>query len=651
MSKLPAVQADLLPRGASPWAADPAASEASPPAPAGPAVVPADDLTLFQPWLLAIRQERQSAQALAPALTARLVAAYIDRYLLTPETPPRASLESALRAQQPELIRHLSAWMRRRPIPPLQDALWQGLFQWLYPHLQALAAPPAAATGARAVPDVGPPSACPLEAVLALLRQEPPDWLDPLCQALDLPQRTHEELQKLLRLRPIRRHKDPPHPESPLFVHQAVTPVATGSPMLSSTQALLRPDLWQPLGDNVPTYRRDFSQERRIEHYITTSDPKSRTVEALAGDAAWQIVQQFGLATAFLHLVFAAYATAQAEPWRGPFELQGSDLLVTLGLDKRTDIPRADKLREVVRQARLLDALGVWVVWRERNNDRSVQMSRMWDVAVKVTGPEAPGEQVTPTEVILTVRPGLWTAQFLNGAGAQAGTALRQFGYLAQQTLRIDPYHQELAAKLAVYLTLMSRLRSTYQVQHLLEALEPAAVLQAAAADRRRRYELKQHWDEALLTLHAQGWQLVFDDTTYPLVLRPSWALPADTPAHLRQLPTDYWRLFLAGTLTFLPPEPIPRLLAAVGATDRPPSQAAPPPVPLALPPRLPPLTGSAARAGRRAKGWSQQELARQLGKSQQWVALIEQDKRTIQPQDQATLRTLLPLEPESPAS
>jgi transcriptional regulator with XRE-family HTH domain len=69
----------------------------------------------------------------------------------------------------------------------------------------------------------------------------------------------------------------------------------------------------------------------------------------------------------------------------------------------------------------------------------------------------------------------------------------------------------------------------------------------------------------------------------------------------------------------------------------------------LALPPRLPRLTGSEVREGRRAKGWSQQELARQVGKSQSWVALVEQDKRSIPPQEQATLRTLLNLALEAP--
>ena len=167
MPEIPSVQADLLQPGSPPLAEDPAAAGASAvvapapaagqPAPSRPEAVPACDLALFQPWLLAIRQERRIAQALAPALTARLLAAYIDRYLLTPEAPSRASLESALGAQRPDLLRHLSAWMRRRPSPTLQDALWQGLSQWLHPRLQAwilqdLAATPGAEIGAALTP-------------------------------------------------------------------------------------------------------------------------------------------------------------------------------------------------------------------------------------------------------------------------------------------------------------------------------------------------------------------------------------------------------------------------------------------------------------------------------------------------------------------
>jgi hypothetical protein len=47
-----------------------------------------------------------------------------------------------------------------------------------------------------------------------------------------------------------------PHPELPLFQHQAVTAVATGGPMLSSAQALLRRDLWTKDGGKSTKVRK-----------------------------------------------------------------------------------------------------------------------------------------------------------------------------------------------------------------------------------------------------------------------------------------------------------------------------------------------------------------------------------------------------------
>ena len=121
MPETPPPQGDLFQRSVAPQ-----------PLPHGPEVSPAGDLALFQPWLHAIRQERIIAQALAPALTPMLLAAYIDRYLTTDEAPSREALESALAAQRPDLVRHLSAWLRRRPIPVLQEALWQGLYRHMH---------------------------------------------------------------------------------------------------------------------------------------------------------------------------------------------------------------------------------------------------------------------------------------------------------------------------------------------------------------------------------------------------------------------------------------------------------------------------------------------------------------------------------------
>ena len=407
--------------------------------------------------------------------------------------------------------------------------------------------------------------------------------------------------------------------------------------MLSSTQALLRRDLWTKNADGQPVYRRHFSQGRVIEHYITSADPTSQSPEALAEHAAWQIVEQFGIPTAYLHLVFAAHAALQPAPWEGRFRLRGSDLLKTLGMAKRTDVAKPDKLKEIAKQAELLGSVGVWVVWREGKRDLTVRASRMWDVALDVHG--QPGREAggaAPTDITLTVRPGLWTEKFLNRAGRDAGLALRHFGYLAQATLRINPYQEELAAKLAVYLTIMSRLRATYRVHTLLAAVEPASVLQQASSHRQQRYRFKRRWDEALLTLHEHRWQIDFDPLTYAVAIRPDWALPEELPPHLRHLPSGYFAQLLAATLTLTPPEPIPSLLAAGLAL---PTRAAPR-APVAR------LQGADIRQARLAKGWSQQHLAALVGKSQQWVAFIERGQRTLQPEDHTTMRTLLDLDP-----
>ena len=268
-----------------------------------------------QPWLQALRREHSIAQDVAQALTPTLVAAYIERFLFTDQAPGREVLETALAAQGPDLVRYLRTWLRRRPIPPRQEAVWQALYHWLQPRLlrwvtqgleatrgQAHLAALTPAAWAAAIQDYVRTTPCPLAQVAEIMRQETTALVQVLTQALDLSHCTHAEIQALLHLRPIQRAEDRPHPLSPLFLSRSLAPVATGSPMLSSAQALLRQDLWRPDGENVPPFRRLFSQERVIEHYVTKADPTSRTVEALAGEAAWQIVQQFGLPTAFLHI-------------------------------------------------------------------------------------------------------------------------------------------------------------------------------------------------------------------------------------------------------------------------------------------------------------------------------------------------------------
>lgn len=129
-----------------------------------------------------------------------------------------------------------------------------------------------------------------------------------------------------------------------------------------------------------------------------------------------------------------------------------------------------------------------------------------------------------PDELYIKVRPGICTEKFLNARDVSAKESLFQYGYLAKSTLQINPYRQRLASKPAIFLTIMSRIREDgrYEVQTLLERLEPKELLQAIRENRVRRVKLINQWDSALLTLKELGWEVGFDPVTYPESFRPA---------------------------------------------------------------------------------------------------------------------------------
>jgi len=449
---------------------------------------------------------------------------------------------------------------------------------------------------------------------------------------LQLRNKSPEQLEYLLGLDLPGGQTDLPIPEGPLFQGREIATIGTSAPILSAIQGLIRQDDWKNGEDDRPRFRKQFSQGRWVEHYILDADPFSQYPERLAQKAAWKIIRQFGLPAAYIHLILAAYAMEQQRPWLEVIRLKGSDLIKTLGQDRRTDLTKSQKLKEIAEQAQLVGSLGVWVVWSQGPLDLNVRTCRMWDVAVDLHGQlNLSGKVMEPNEITITVRPGLWTEKFLNREGQKEGTALRQFGYLAKETLKINPYQKPLAAKLAVWLTIMSRIRETFRVETLLRELEPKESLNKAHKDRNARYDLKRRWDAALSELHHLRWKIDFDPETYPAEIQPDWALEDSTRNNKRKLPRGYWRQLLNAKISIAQPEPIPQLIAAgiEKPREKPRVQTAQ-------------LSGDKVKKSRKAKGWSQRDLAAAMGKSAMWVSLIERERLKMRPKDQILLCEVL---------
>ncbi len=454
-----------------------------------------------------------------------------------------------------------------------------------------------------------------------------------IAERLDLPNLTLEDLEGILRLK--RDNENDPIPITESKLANAILPIPTFAALASAISAQIRKDKWGKDRDGIARFKHQAKGHPKnyIEHYISSPGD----IEILPWEQAEQIIDKFGFNTVKLHLIFAAHTMNQPVPWSGKFSLKASDVIKYLGWDKRTDLPVHQKLKEIAKAAFVLDCLLVKSVWVEGRNKKgeinaSTPTGRMWNVVVDPRGQlNIDGQVEKPKEVYITVQPGLIFHSFLNKAGSKLKEALYQFGYLAQDILRIDPYHDELALRLAIHLAMDSRIHVTgkYRVETLLKNLLPHTDIDKARSDKRKGYDLKQRWDNALKLLIKLKWQIQFDESY------PSWLQPGSKekkPSDARKMKIIEW--LLQGKITIRPPAPIPELLATKVKPK--------PKVHKQIQAITTGITSDQIRKARNAKGWSQRKLAGWLGISQSLVKMWEKGKRTPSPEMEAKLRQLL---------
>ena len=424
--------------------------------------------------------------------------------------------------------------------------------------------------------------------------------------------------------------------QSPLFKSQPFEPIPTAALMLSSINSQIKKEeSWQKNeeGIAVAQHRSQGNPQNYIEHYIST--PGDLTL--LPWNEAQQIIDKFGFNSAKLHLIFAAYAMRQERPWESLFILNASELIKEMGWDKRTDLPKHQKILEIAKTAFALDCLLVKAIWIEGINKKgginaSTPIGRMWNITIVPYGQmNLSGKIEEPDEINIIIQPGTWTRHFLNRSGEESREALYQFGFLAQEVLKIDPYHDEFALRLAIYLTLNSRFRldGDYTVQELLEIALPKTTIDKARLDFRRAYDLKQRWDVAIILLLKLGWQITFDSETYPNWLRPN---------SKEKKPKGYLNKLLNALLNVKPPASIPGLTASKAKTK---VKRLKPKAKDKAPQDIK-LTSSQVREARIAKGWSQAKLAGFLSVSQKLVSMIELGQHAISPRLVQEIRALL---------
>lgn len=480
-------------------------------------------------------------------------------------------------------------------------------------------------------------------------------------------------------LKRIRKPRKLPRTEPPLFSTQTIEMTATGAPVISATQAYYKRPEWEEYSPGKLYFQRRFGKGRYVEFYIMNQ--QEQQPEFITTQAEHEVQERYGVMAARLHAIFATYATRQNRPWEEPFCLRGSDLIKYLGLDRRKDMTKSQKLRAIADLAWVVGTLGAVVHWREGELDLCVtRKSPVWIIQYveEYFQPQLAQEENEDElcEVVIRAQPGAWAEKFLNREGEQQNKALYQFGYIHRGVFEISPNRQELAAVLTLYLTQNRRAHASckYRIRTLLEAVIAPQEIESVRQVRQYRSRFVQRFYDALELLTEIGFEIRFDDS-FPDALRPDWAnipdeidgidpteiAPAKTP-----LPNGYFDIWLDGIISITAPPDIEAVLADLEARkakkgrltgkrpgDSPAKRLAPaidvPVVATSVPTNQPVIrpedfTGLTVRKLRKGLSISQTELAQAVGKSQSWVRDLENKfgDRPVAPEYADALRQVL---------
>lgn len=428
--------------------------------------------------------------------------------------------------------------------------------------------------------------------------------------------------------------------------HLSLGSSSTVSPSLSANREWQVPELlaWRSwIGDSF------------IEHQIFDHSPETQRLELVPGKAAWEVLQQLGPEAAYLFLIFAAYASDADRAWQEQIRLTGSDLLRFYGWDKQDDLTPGGTLKRISSLVQMVCGLSVTIVECDSAQQHSSAMTgAIWVLeALEYIGSRSinQGDQASLQpeatdleELVIWVKPGRWTERFLANPEPTAIAALRQYGYMVKSTLQINPYRKRLAARLALFLLVMSRLQPSgrYRVGTLLAAIESPSLVEELHQNHSQRHQLLEQWDSALLTLTQLGWEIKFDPRTYPRSLQPTWSRTEGSPTHSQIRPKAWLSQWLNAHLAITPTTLIQHRLEVSktltvdhegfgdGLSDADANH-----VPEVIP-------GYALEIALAAKGWSKAKLAEQLHLNRSMVTHWINGTRVIQPHHRQQLWHLL---------
>ncbi|WP_008319442.1 helix-turn-helix domain-containing protein [Leptolyngbya sp. PCC 6406] len=432
--------------------------------------------------------------------------------------------------------------------------------------------------------------------------------------------------------------KERPRTNPDLFTEGGTVPVNSSLPLWEASNILTqrRHLPWVMDPDGKLCYTRDVNEGQGAIYFWVAENTEDEHPATLAGAAALAVIDNFDIRAACMHLIYAAHATQVERPWEEEIVIDDRQIEAYLGLQKRTDKSRKEKLALIEEIAKQPCKITTYISWPKQGRRKgfTVEEGRLWHIlGTRYHYQQDLFGNKELSGISFILKAGLWAKYFLSEDGSQDQNLSAQQSTLSKALLESVMsiwQHREGAARLMVWLLFKTQTakKQALSVQTLMEVAYGPAKVEAAKNDLQLRKKLANTWDEDLFTLHDRGWKLHFDPALYPPEIQPVGFGRTDT-----RRPRGFFETLLTAQLWISPPDDwVAQPLPSEGPD-------APSEISVGGSDPNPTLTGDEVKALRLEKGWSQRKLAVLTGLSQGLISMMENNSRSVTPDNELILR------------
>ena len=306
---------------------------------------------------------------------------------------------------------------------------------------------------------------------------------------------------------------------------------------------------WTITTDGQLSYSKPVKQGQGVLQFGLTEAFGLDSGHCLSGEAALTVLNSLDLRAACLHLIYAAYATTVERPWEQEFTVSDRQIAAYLGLNKRKDLSRRDKLELIQTLALQPCQIVVSIQWPQQGKMKGFCLpeSRLWNLtAIEPKFLKNQGEESQVSELIFTIKSGEWSRYFLNAQGCREKIAFYQYTNLPKFLLeKVMGHwqHHEGAVRMLLWLFFKIRLgrQQPLAVSTLMKVAYGEEKILQANSNRQERKRRIRTFERDLEFLFNWGFKPSFDPITYPPEIQPLWwkllAVPEDSEAEV-----EFWQ-------------------------------------------------------------------------------------------------------------